>query len=267
MARIEFGQILAALGYRLSRRWRYDTHGDAFTAGRDSLCLRDDAGAVGLPGPDGDGAWSAREQAAVDRGECEAILARLLGSFCPAEAADKARELIDAFGSLAGVFAADQAAHQRVLGTASTVPGFLETARAAFLHSLKVELISGPILSDSRALRDYLFASMAHSAVEELRVLFLNSRNFLIRDQVLFRGTVSSAPVYPREIVRRAIELNATALIIVHNHPSGDPWPSEDDVLMTRQIASAARTVDIILHDHIIMARSGCTSLRAIGMM
>ena len=139
--------------------------------------------------------------------------------------------------------------------------------RVAMLHSLRTELALKPILSTSEALTDYLFASMAYNHVEHLRILFLNSSNRLLRDEVMAQGTVNQAPLYPREILKRALEIGATALIIVHNHPSGDPTPCQADVKATSHLVAAARPLEIAVHDHIIVARSGWRSLRAEGLI
>jgi DNA repair protein RadC len=123
------------------------------------------------------------------------------------------------------------------------------------------------VLGDSKAVLDYLFAAMAHEPVEQLRVLYLNTRNRLLLDETMAEGSVNIAPIYPREIVRRSLEVGATALILAHNHPSGDPKPSDEDVRVTRLVAAAAGALDIRLHDHVIVARSGWFSLRAEGYL
>ena len=143
----------------------------------------------------------------------------------------------------------------------------LVAMRVAMLHSLRTRLSESPILSTSEALTNYLFASMAYNGIEHLRVLFLNSSNCLLRDELMSRGTVNQAPLYPREILKRALELGATALILVHNHPSGDPTPCQADVKATAHLVAAARTLDIAVHDHLIVARTGWRSLRAEGLV
>lgn len=135
------------------------------------------------------------------------------------------------------------------------------------LHALRTEALAGPILADSGALIDYLSLDMARLPTERLRVLFLNSGNRLLFDETIAEGSVSETAVYPREIIRRALEVDATALILVHNHPSGDPRPSRGDIDATRQIAEAGRTFDICIHDHVIVARSGWSSFRALGLL
>lgn len=165
------------------------------------------------------------------------------------------------------MLAAPPAAQQRVIGNEAKVLAWLATLRSAMLHALRREALQGPVLGDSRAVMDYLFAAMAHEAVEQLRVLYLNTRNRLLFDETLAEGSVNIAPIYPREIVRRSLEVGATALILAHNHPSGDPKPSGEDIRVTRLVAAAAEALDIHLHDHVIVARSGWISLRAAGYL
>jgi DNA repair protein RadC len=165
------------------------------------------------------------------------------------------------------VLAAPPAAQQRVLGNERKVLAWLATLRSAMLHALRREALQGPVLGDSKAVMDYLFAAMAHAPVEQLRVLYLNTRNRLLFDEIVAEGSVNIAPIYPREIVRRSLEVGATALILAHNHPSGDPRPSEEDVRVTRRVAAAAGALDIKLHDHVIVARSGWISLTAAGYL
>lgn len=144
---------------------------------------------------------------------------------------------------------------------------WLATLRSAMLHALRREALHGPVLGDSNAVTDYLFAAMAHEPVEQLRVLYLNTRNRLLFDETVAEGSINIAPIYPREIVRRSLEVGATALILAHNHPSGDPKPSREDIRVTRLVAAAAEALDIRLHDHVIVARSGWISLRAGGYL
>ena len=135
------------------------------------------------------------------------------------------------------------------------------------LHVLRSEAAKAPILGSSQALIDYLFVDLAHLPAERLRVLFLNAKNRLLRDELMSEGSVNEAPIYPREIMRRALELGATALILAHNHPSGDPAPSAGDIQATRRIVEAGRALDIRVHDHVILARSGWSSFRALGLI
>ena len=165
------------------------------------------------------------------------------------------------------MLAAPPAAQQRVIGNERKVLAWLATLRSAMLHALRREALQGPVLGDSRAVMDYLFAAMAHEPVEQLRVLYLNTRNCLLFDETVVEGSINIAPIYPREIVRRSLEVGATALILAHNHPSGDPRPSREDIRVTRLVAAAAGALDIRLHDHVIVARSGWTSFRAAGYL
>ena len=163
------------------------------------------------------------------------------------------------------MLAAPPAAQRKVIGNERSVLAWLATLRSAMLHALRREALQGPVLGDSRAVIDYLFAVMAHEPVEQLRILYLNTRNRLLLDETVAEGSVNIAPIYPREIVRRSLEVGATALILAHNHPSGDPKPSREDIRVTRLVAAAAGALDIRLQDHVIIARSGWTSLRAEG--
>jgi len=178
-----------------------------------------------------------------------------------------ADSLIDAFGSLAGVLAAGQAAQRVVLGRNAAAAQHLETIREAMLHALRCDAFTGPVLGDSEALLSYLAFDMAGLATERLRILYLNAANRLLADEVAVEGSVNAARVIPRAIVRRALDLGATALILVHNHPSGDPTPSRDDVEATRRIAAAAAALDMCIHDHIIVAGTSWSSFRALGML
>ena len=133
------------------------------------------------------------------------------------------------------------------------------------LDALRCRALVEPVISDGRALIDYLHADMAHSRVEVFRVLFLDCSNRLLCDEEMGRGSVREAPVYPREIMRRALELGATGIILVHNHPSGDPSPSASDIALTAQIAAAGATMEVQVHDHLIIGRSGWLSFRQEG--
>ncbi|HEX8512953.1 MAG TPA: DNA repair protein RadC [Allosphingosinicella sp.] len=197
---------------------------------------------------------------------CRQILVELLRPLGPA-AADWADRLVSQFGSLAATLAAAPAAQARALGDGAAAVRHLGIVRDAMLHSLRTEAFARPTLDDSQKLIDYLSLDMALLPTERLRVLFLNSSNRLLHDETHTHGSVSETPVYPREIMRRALEVGATALILAHNHPSGDPTPSRGDVEATRRIAEAGRALDICIHDHVIVARSGWSSFRALGLL
>jgi DNA repair protein RadC len=194
------------------------------------------------------------------------ILVELLKPFGPS-AATWAHKLINEFGSLAAALAATPCAQARILGEGNPAIRHLDMVRGVMLHVLREEASNAPILTDSQALIDYLFADMAHLPAERLRVLFLNSRNWLLRDEMMSEGSVNEAPIYPREIMRRALEVSATALILAHNHPSGDPAPSKGDIKATQRVAEAAKTLDIQIHDHVILARGGWTSFKRLGLL
>lgn len=178
-----------------------------------------------------------------------------------------AKALMKRFGSFAAVMAASprELAEVRGMGEASIVA--LKTVEAAALLMTRQQLIDRPVIGSWKKLLDYCHAAMAHQKVEQFRLLFLDNKNALIADEVQQRGTVNHTPVYPREVVKRALELGATALIIAHNHPSGDPTPSEDDIAMTREIAEVAGRLGIALHDHVIIGRNGHRSFRSMGLL
>jgi DNA repair protein RadC len=143
----------------------------------------------------------------------------------------------------------------------------LKIAHAAALRLLRAEVAERPVLGNWQALLDYLRADMAHHAIERVRVLHLNTRNMLIRDELMSEGSIDEAAFYVREVIRRAIDLGSAAVILVHNHPSGDPTPSRADIEVTRNMAEAGKRMGIAVHDHIIMGTSGHSSLRALGLM
>lgn len=213
----------------------------------------------------GDRYGSASPAAHTDR--CRFLLAQLLTPLRPHDAADLADRLVVGFGSLGALLAASPSAQARLLVGSPEVVDHLRVVRESLLHALRHEVMRGPVLSTSAALADYLIASMAHARIEELRVLFLDRGNRLLADETMARGTVSTVIVYSREVLRRAIELDASALILVHNHPSGDLEPSSADRALTGEIVLAAETVDLAVHDHLIVSHFGCVSLRSRGFM
>jgi len=178
-----------------------------------------------------------------------------------------AKRLMEAFGSFAGVISAPPARLTEIDGVGERVVDELSLVRAAALRLMQNELLGKPLLSSWTQVIDYLTAAQARSSIEQVRILFLDKQNRLIIDEVQQQGTVDHTPVYVREVVKRALELSATAIILVHNHPSGDPAPSRADIDMTRQIVDAARPLGIIVHDHIIVGRSGHASLKALRLM
>lgn len=178
-----------------------------------------------------------------------------------------AKALIVEFGAFASVIAAEPAALARVAGVSEGAVAALKFVQAASLRSLRAAVVGRHAIEGWEALTAYLHAAMAHGINEQVRVLFLNNRNILIRDEVMAEGTVNQAAVHVREVVRRALELGASSLVLVHNHPSGDPTPSREDVALTREIVVAAKLFDISVHDHVVIGHGGHASLRALGLM
>jgi len=178
-----------------------------------------------------------------------------------------AKELIRRFGSFAETLAAPPARLLEVDGVGESVVQDLKVVEAAARRIAKGEVKKRPVLSSWTAVLDYCRTAMAFSEREQFRLLFLGKRNALIADEVQQSGTVDHTPVYPREVVKRALELSATALILVHNHPSGDPTPSSADVKMTREIMDVAKPLGIQVHDHIIVGREGHASLKGLRLI
>ncbi len=178
-----------------------------------------------------------------------------------------ARRLIDTFGDLSGVLSAPLARLEKVEGVGRAVALELKVMETVTHRMARAKIIKRQVISSWDAVIDYCHTVMAHRDTEQFRVLFLDKKNVLIADEQQGEGTVDHVPVYPREVVKRALELNASALILVHNHPSGDPTPSEEDIGMTNQIGDAANALGIILHDHLIIGRSREVSFRAEGLI
>ena len=178
-----------------------------------------------------------------------------------------ARALLDRFASFAGVIAAPLADLSAIDGLGEAAIAALKTVQAAAVRLVRAEVVKRDVLNNWERLMDYLQAAMSRERVEQLRVLFLDNRNRLLADEQQSRGTVNHTPVYPREVVKRALELRATAIILVHNHPSGDPTPSREDISMTREIKAVATGLDIALHDHIIIGAGAPYSFRREGLL
>ena len=178
-----------------------------------------------------------------------------------------AKALLARFGSFANAIAAPVAELRAVEHMKDSGPAALKAVQAAALRLTKAELVTQPLLNNWDRLMAYLNAALAREKVEQFRVLFLDTRNRLLGDEAQARGTVNHTPVYPREVVRRALELQATALILVHNHPSGDPTPSRDDIEMTREVRQAAGMLNIVLHDHVIIGNGSWLSFRREGLL
>jgi DNA repair protein RadC len=177
-----------------------------------------------------------------------------------------AKRLIEDFGGIGPLLSASAGALQREGLTDPTIAA-LKIAEATALRLLESRVEGQPILSSWDALGDYLQAAMGHRRTEEVRILFLNAKNMLIANEALWQGSVDEASVHVREVIARAIALGATALIIVHNHPSGDPSPSQQDIRLTRDLVDAGRHMKVTVHDHVIVGAQGRTSMRAMGLI
>ena len=177
-----------------------------------------------------------------------------------------AKRLVHDFGGIGPLLSASADALRREGVKDSTIAA-LKIAEATALRLLESRVEGQPVLSSWDALGDYLHARMAHRRTEEVRILFLNAKNLLIANEALWQGSVDEASVHVREVIARAIALGATALIIVHNHPSGDPSPSRQDIRLTRDLVEAGRDMKITVHDHVIVGAAGRTSMRAMGLI
>ena len=178
-----------------------------------------------------------------------------------------AKQLLREFGGITGLLTAVPEEIARVKGMGDTSVAAIRIAHAAALRLLRAEVEAKPVLANWQALLDYLRADMAHHGNERVRVLHLNTRNMLIRDELMAEGTLDEAPVYVREVIRRAMDLKSAAIILVHNHPSGDPAPSRADIDLTRAVAEAGKKLGIAVHDHIIVGTKGYVSLRGQGLI
>ncbi|WP_343080358.1 RadC family protein [Ostreiculturibacter nitratireducens] len=178
-----------------------------------------------------------------------------------------ARRLLDRFGDFNRVLSAPAQRLKETEGVGDAVVQELKIVEAAAQRLARARVMNRPVLSSWDTLLDYCHTTMAHRETEQFRVLYLDRKNVLIADEEQARGTVDHVPVYPREVLKRALELNASALILVHNHPSGDPTPSDQDLAMTTQIETAARALGIVLHDHLIVGKSRELSFRASGYL
>ena len=178
-----------------------------------------------------------------------------------------ARLLLDTFGDFNRVVTASAARLMMVKGVGEAIVLELKVVEASAQRMMRSRVLNRAVLSSWEALLDYCHTTMAHRETEQFRILYLDRKNVLIADEEQATGTVDHVPVYPREVVKRALELNASALIVVHNHPSGDPTPSDADLAMTRQIQDACETLGLALHDHLIIGKSRELSFRAGGYL
>lgn len=178
-----------------------------------------------------------------------------------------ARNLLARFGSFAAAIAAPLPDLLSTEGLGEAGAAALKTVQAAALRLARAEVLHRPVLNNWDRLMEYLNTVLSRERVEQFRVLFLDNRNRLLADEAQARGTVNHTPVYPREVLKRALELHATALILVHNHPSGDPTPSREDIAMTQEIRQAAQSLSVVLHDHVIVGNGRWLSFRKEGLL
>ena len=178
-----------------------------------------------------------------------------------------ARTLIDRFGSLAGVLTTDARTLAMHPGMGEATAAALKIVALAARRLARQRVREAPVIGSWQVLIDYLTIDMAHLTRERVRVLYLNAQNMLILDDHVGDGSIDEAAIHPREVIRRALDIGATALILVHNHPSGIPEPSRADIEITNRIAEAGRLLGIVVHDHVIIGREGHSSLRAKGLI
>jgi DNA repair protein RadC len=178
-----------------------------------------------------------------------------------------AKRLLAAFGDLNGVVAASEHRLMQVEGATERVHLQLKLVEAFAHRMARAQVMERSVIASWDALMSYCKTVMAYRETEQFRILFLDAKNILIADEEQARGTVNHVPVYPREVAKRALELNATAIILVHNHPSGDPTPSRADIEMTGQIANACRAIGVAIHDHVVIGKGVDASFRSLGLL
>ena len=196
------------------------------------------------------------------------ILELLMAQAIPrADVKPVAKDLLDRFGTLGEVLSAEPAALGAVKGIGHAAMAALKIVQAAGLRLARQQVMNTNAIASWDKLLDYCKAAMGYEKVEQLRVLFLDAKNVLLADEVQQRGTVDHTPLYPREVVKRALDLSASAFILVHNHPSGDPTPSNADIEMTKKMRDAGEQLDIALHDHVIIGKNNHVSFKALGLL
>ncbi len=196
------------------------------------------------------------------------LLELLLCAFIPrVDVKPIAKELIARFGSVSGAFAAPPERLMEVKGIGEPTAAYIRAANLLMQRAARDEVQDRPVISNWAALLNYVKLALRHEKAEQARVLYLDRKNRLIADEIAGRGTVDHAPVYPREIAKRALELQASAVILVHNHPSGDPTPSKADVDLTRDIEKALAPLAIRLHDHLVVGAVETVSMKAKGLI
>ncbi len=178
-----------------------------------------------------------------------------------------AKALLAQFGSLPELMAAPVSQLTKINGVSDNTAIAIKAISATAQRMMKREIMEKPVLNSWSRLMDYCYATMAHETREHFRIIFLNKKNEMIGDEIQGSGTVDHTPAYPREIMKRALEIGATAMILIHNHPSGDPRPSQADQDMTQAIIAAAKPFNIVIHDHIVISRNGYTSFKNEGLL
>lgn len=191
----------------------------------------------------------------------------LFGALARGDTKPQAKALLARFGTLANVLNAEPGALKQVRGISDASVGQIKVAALVARRMARSEVADKPVLGSWQALLDYLAIDMAHLNIERVRVLYLNAKNRLLLDHLVGDGTVDEAAIHPREVIRRGLDVGASALILVHNHPSGNPEPSRADIRITQAIADAGRPLGITVHDHVIVGREGHVSLRAKGVI
>ena len=205
--------------------------------------------------------------AALDDQALLSMMLRRTGNGLGANTDRLAGILLERFAGLGAVVAAEPGELGRTPGLDPLVLSDIKLLRELAIRLAREETCRRPVITSWTALVAYVRTALAHEPREQFRTLFLDRRNNLLRDELIAHGTVDHAPVYPREVVRRALELSASALILVHNHPSGDPTPSQADIQMTRQVIEAARVFNLQVHDHLVVGREGTASFKALGLI
>lgn len=178
-----------------------------------------------------------------------------------------AKDLIARFGGFSEVIAADPARLAEITGVGPALISQFKIVQEAAKRLARGKVMKRPVLGSWDALIDYCSIAMSHNPVEQVRVLYLDKKNVLIADEMQQQGTIDHTPIYPREVVKRALDLGATAMILVHNHPSGNPQPSKADIDMTRQVVTAARSLNIVVHDHVVIGKGQYASFKSLGLL
>ncbi len=178
-----------------------------------------------------------------------------------------AKDLLKRFGGFAELLAAEPDEIRKVTGAKDATVSALKVVQASSLRMMQARLLNRPAIASWQQLLDYCHAAMSREKREQFRIIFLDRKNALIADELQATGTIDHTPVYPREVVKRALDLGASAIIMVHNHPSSDPTPSAGDIEMTREIKESAGRLGITVHDHVIIGRTGHSSLKNMGLL